>query len=68
MPATARKITPADILSDHDYAQKRASLRGEAIALKKHRRVEVGPFATFYFENYQTMWLQVMEMLRIEKG
>jgi hypothetical protein len=68
MPETARKITPADILSDHDYAQKRASLRSEAIALKKHRRVEVGPFATFYFENYQTMWLQVMEMLRIEKG
>jgi hypothetical protein len=68
MPAAARKITPADILSDHDYAQKRAALRSEAIALKKHRRVEVGPFATFYFENYHTMWLQVMEMLRIEKG
>jgi hypothetical protein len=68
MPAAARKITQADILSDHDYAQKRASLRSEAIAQKKHRRVEVGPFATFYFENYQTMWLQVMEMLRIEKG
>ena len=68
MPAAARKITPEDILSDHDYAQKRASLRGEAIALKKPRRVEVGPFATFYFENYHTMWLQVMEMLRIEKG
>jgi hypothetical protein len=28
----------------------------------------VGPFATFYFENYATMWLQVQEMLRIEKG
>ncbi len=68
MPATSRKIAPADILSDHDYAQKRASLRGDAFALKKHRRVEVGPFATFCFENYQTMWLQVMEMLRIEKG
>ncbi len=32
------------------------------------RRIEVGPFATFYFENYATMWLQVQEMLRIEKG
>jgi hypothetical protein len=68
MPAAARKITPADILSDRDYSQKRKQLRSEAIALKKPRRVEVGPFATFYFENYQTMWLQVMEMLRIEKG
>ena len=68
MPASARKITPSDILSDQDYAMRRKTLRGEAIALKKPRRVEVGPFATFYFENYQTMWLQVMEMLRIEKG
>src|SRR5579864_3773286 len=68
MPAAARKITAADILSDRDYAARRNELRGEAIALKKNRRVEVGPFATFYFENYQTMWLQVQEMLRIEKG
>jgi len=68
MPATARKIIPSDILSDQDYSQRRKQLRGEAIALKKPRRVEVGPFATFYFENYQTMWLQVQEMLRIEKG
>src|SRR5215469_10400036 len=68
MPATLRKITPADILSDNDYAARRKELRKDAIGLKKHRRMEVGPFATFYFENYQTMWLQVMEMLRIEKG
>jgi hypothetical protein len=30
--------------------------------------MEVGPFVTFYFENYDTMWLQVQEMLHIEKG
>src|SRR6185312_13238781 len=68
MPAATRQITEADILSDEDYAAQRKTLRSEAIALKKHRRVEVGPYATFYFENYQTMWLQVQEMLRIEKG
>jgi hypothetical protein len=68
MPASARRIVADDILSDHDYAAQRKELRGEAIALKRNRRVEVGPFATFYFENYHTMWLQVMEMLRIEKG
>lgn len=68
MPAAARKITEADILSDNDYAAQRKALRSQAITLKKHRRVEVGPYATFYFENYQTMWLQVQEMLRIEKG
>jgi Protein of unknown function (DUF3501) len=63
-----RKIAEADILSDADYQARRKELRAEAIAVKKNRRIEVGPFATFYFENYQTMWLQVQEMLRIEKG
>ena len=68
MPAMKRMITPADILSDADYAAQRDALRKASIATKKNRRVEVGPFATFYFENYESMWLQVMEMLRIEKG
>ncbi|MGA7712794.1 MAG: DUF3501 family protein [Rhizomicrobium sp.] len=68
MPANAHKIIPADILCDADYAAQRDALRKAMIATKKNRRVEVGPFATFYFENYDTMWLQVMEMLRIEKG
>ena len=36
--------------------------------IKKNRRLEVGPFATFYFESYDTMLHQVHEMLFIEKG
>jgi hypothetical protein len=68
MPASQRKITPADIISDDAYGARRDALRQAFIAVKKNRRVEVGPYATFYFENYDTMWLQVMEMLRIEKG
>ena len=68
MPETARKITSADILSVNEYDQQRASLKKNLLPVKKLRRVEVGPFATFYFENYATMWLQVQEMLRIEKG
>jgi hypothetical protein len=68
MPETARKITPADILPFQEYDQRRAALKQNLLPVKKLRRVEVGPFATFYFENYATMWLQVQEMLRIEKG
>jgi hypothetical protein len=68
MSKAQRKITEDDILSDAEYAAKRKDLRSEAIAMKRDRRVEVGPFATLYFENYETMWLQVQEMLRIEKG
>jgi len=36
--------------------------------LKRNRRVDVGPYVTFYFENHDTMWLQVQEMIHIEKG
>jgi hypothetical protein len=68
MSAVEHRITPADILSDADYAVRRKDLRAASIARKKNRRVEVGPFATFHFENYESMWLQVQEMLRIEKG
>jgi hypothetical protein len=68
MSAVEHRITPADILSDADYALRRKDLRAASIARKKNRRVEVGPFATFHFENYDSMWLQVQEMLRIEKG
>ena len=68
MSEAARKITPADILPLKEYDQQRASLKKNLLPLKKSRRVEVGPFTTFYFENYATMWLQVQEMLRIEKG
>jgi hypothetical protein len=68
MPETARKITPADILPVPEYDSRRAALKQTLLPMKKSRRVEVGPFATFYFESYATMWLQVQEMLRIEKG
>lgn len=68
MSVAEHRVTQADILSDAEYAARRKDLRATSIAHKKNRRVEVGPFATFHFENYNSMWLQVHEMLRIEKG
>jgi hypothetical protein len=68
MSEAAHKITSGDLLPLAEYETQRKSLKQNLIPIKKLRRVEVGPFATFYFENYATMWLQVMEMLRIEKG
>src|SRR5690606_10271891 len=61
-------ITRADILSLEEYAKQRDERRRRAIELKRHRRVPVGPFATFYFENRDTMLQQIHEMLWIEKG
>jgi hypothetical protein len=67
--ATRKKaITPADILPPAEYAKRRAAIRAEIVQKKKNRRLEVGPFATFYFECFETMLQQVQEMLHIEKG
>jgi hypothetical protein len=63
-----RRIEPADIMSMADYSKERKARRSAVSALKANRRVEVGPFATFYFECYETMWMQVHEMLFIERG
>ena len=63
-----RQITRADILPLAEYGKRRAEFRNRVLAVKRHRRVEVGPVATFYFECYETMWQQIHEMLWIEKG
>ncbi|TDQ86363.1 uncharacterized protein DUF3501 [Dongia mobilis] len=63
-----REITRADILPMAEYAARRRELRSAVVALKKPRRLEVGPVATFYFECFETMLQQVQEMLYIEKG
>jgi hypothetical protein len=63
-----KQLTSADILPPDEYAGRRRQLRQEIAALKRRRRVEVGPFATVYFENFETMRQQVQEMLHIEKG
>ncbi len=62
------EITPDDILPMAAYAAERKERKQRIAGIKKHRRLEVGPFATFYFESYETMWQQIHEMLYIEKG
>ena len=66
MPKTA--INRADIMPLEDYLPIRKDRRREMAVVKKARRMEVGPFCTFYFESYDTMWHQIHEMLAIEKG
>ena len=62
------EISRADILDLASYEKVRAEKRDAARMAKADRRAEVGPFVTLSFENYDTMWLQIQEMLRIEKG
>ena len=63
-----RALTREDILPPDEYAAERREHRRRISELKRNRRVEVGPFVTFYFECFETMWLQVQEMLHIERG
>ena len=66
---TARhEITRGDIMAMDDFTAIRAQRRAEISAIKRHRRIALGPDATVYFESYDTMWWQIHEMLYIEKG
>ena len=68
MTTRFRDLTRADILPMERYERERREHRKRISALKQNRRVEVGPHVTFYFENFDTMWHQVHEMLAVERG
>ena len=68
MPREKREIEKEDIMPLDVYTGKRRELRKNIVDYKKNRRVALGPYATFYFESYETMLAQVQEMLYIEKG
>mgnify|MGYP001372846327 CR=1 FL=1 len=68
MPKEKKLIQKNDILPLDVYTQRRQELRKNIVEFKKNRRISLGPYATFYFESYETMLAQVQEMLYIEKG
>ena len=68
VPRDKRLIQKEDIIPLDIYTSKRKELRKKIVEFKKDRRIPLGPYATFYFESYETMLAQVQEMLYIEKG
>jgi Protein of unknown function (DUF3501) len=62
-----KPITPSEILNLYDYEKVREARRGAVIALKAHRRVTVGRYLSFVFENHDTVWFQIQEMIRAER-
>jgi hypothetical protein len=68
MSKEKREIQKNDIMPLDIYTKQRKELRKNIVEFKKNRRISLGPYATFYFENYETMLAQVQEMLYIEKG
>ena len=68
MPKHKREIQKEDIMPLDVYIKNRKELKQNIVDFKKDRRIALGPYATFYFESYETMLAQVQEMLYIEKG
>ena len=68
MPKDKRLIEKQDIMPLDVYTSQRKELRKKIVDFKKNRRIPLGPYATFYFESFETMLAQVQEMLYIEKG
>ena len=68
MPKDKKVIQKQDVMPLDVYIKNRKELRKSIVEFKKDRRIAVGPYATFYFESYETMLAQVQEMLYIEKG
>ena len=68
MSKEKRQIEKEDLMSADVYAENRKKIRKKIVEFKKNRRIALGPYATFYFESFETMVAQVQEMLHIEKG
>ena len=61
------KLYIDDIADLREYERQRAEFRTDVIALKKRRRISVGPVITVLFENRDTIRFQIQEMARAEK-
>jgi hypothetical protein len=61
------KLTLDDITDLRAYEGEREAFRSQVIALKKLRRLHLGPIVTVVFENQTTMRFQIQEMARAER-
>ena len=61
------KLTRQDLYSLEQYAEHRTDIRARVMAHKQDRKVHIGPNATLYFEDRQTIQYQIQEMLRVER-
>lgn len=62
-----KRISTDQILSYPQWESVRPVLRPLFIVEKERRRVHVGPHVTLLFENTQSVWYQIEEMMRVER-
>ena len=60
-------LETSEILNLVEYERVREVRRRELIEMKRPRRVQVGRHLTFVFENRETVWFQIQEMVRAER-
>ena len=68
MSKEKKQIEKEDLIPSDIYVKNRKQIRKDLVEFKKNRRIALGPYATFYFESFETMVAQIQEMLHIEKG
>ena len=68
MSKEKKQIEKEDLIPSDIYEKNRRQIRRDLVEFKKDRRIALGPYATFYFESFETMLAQIQEMLHIEKG
>jgi hypothetical protein len=68
MPASSRRVTLEDLLSNADYERERTARRAALLPGEALRRVTLGPYCTLTFETYDTLLFRLQETLLGEKG
>ena len=61
------KVQRESILDFMTYQDQRDVIRAEVLETKRIRRIHVGEYLTFLFENVETVRYQIHEMVRVER-
>jgi hypothetical protein len=64
---TRRKVQRSEVVDYQSYDDQRQATRQRVMEIKRPRRIHVGPFLTFLFENAETMRYQIQEVMRAER-
>src|SRR5688500_16267784 len=62
-----RKVQRSEIVDYQTYNDQREAIRKSVMEIKRRRRIHVGQYLTFLFENAATIHYQIQEMMRVER-
>jgi hypothetical protein len=62
-----RPVERSEIVDYQTYGDERSAFRTEVMKQKDDRRVHLGDYLTFLFENHDTVRYQIQEMIRVEQ-